>query len=178
MRYVVLMFLCLIAVISYVQRTGINAVKQPICDDLGIDTEQFGVLGSAWLVGYAFMQVPAGWLADRFGGRIVLGVLAVVWSVLTALLGWCGNFEFALVLWFVMGLALAGIFPCAAKSIGAWFPDTEKAMASGLLGSATMLGNALAGWMTVRLVFRLEFSWQGTYVLYGGAGILWGIVYV
>ena len=148
MRFAVLMFLCLIAVISYVQRTGINSVKKPICDDIGIDTEKFGMLGSAWLVGYAIMQVPGGWLADRFGGRIVLASLALLWSILTGLLGWCGNFEIMLALWFVMGLALAGIFPCAAKSIGAWFPDTEKAMASGLLGSSTMLGLAAASFLS------------------------------
>lgn len=178
MRYIVLAFLCLIAVISYVQRTGINSIKGPICDGLGIDTEQFGALGSAWLVGYAIMQVPAGWLADRFGGRIVLVSLAILWSILTALLGWCDNFEIMLALWFVMGLALAGIFPCAAKSIGAWMPDTEKAMASGLLGSSTMLGLAAASFLTVWLVFQVELPWRITYVLYGAVGVLWAIVYV
>src|SRR5262245_9925800 len=144
MRYIVLTFLCLIAVISYVQRTGINSVKQEICDDFSIDTEMFGALGSTWLIGYAIMQVPAGWLADRFGGRNVLAALAFVWSVLTALVALCDDFHSMLALWFAMGLAQAGVFPCAAKSIGAWLPDTEKAMASGLLGSSTMLGLAAA----------------------------------
>lgn len=178
MRYFVLAFLCLIAVISYVQRTGIGAVKGDICNDLAIDTEEFGILGSVWLVGYALMQVPAGWLADRFGGRNVLVALAIVWSLLTALLGWCPSFEIMLALWFVMGMALAGIFPCAAKSIGGWFPDTEKAMASGLLGSATMLGLAAASFLTSWLVFVEKLSWQATYVLYGGVGVLWAVVYL
>ena len=178
MRFAVLMFLCLIAVISYVQRTGINSVKKPICDDVGIDTEEFGMLGSAWLVGYAIMQVPGGWLADRFGGRIVLAALALLWSVLTGLLGWCSNFEIMLALWFVMGLALAGIFPCAAKSIGAWFPDTEKAMASGLLGSSTMLGLAAASLLTSWAVFQEGLSWQSTYAAYGASGVVWAIAYL
>ncbi len=177
MRYSVLAFLCAIAVIAYIQRTGLNAVKQLVSGDVGIDTEQFGAVGSAWLLGYAIMQVPAGWLADRFGSRNVLVVLAVLWSILTASIGLCTNFEMLMVLWFVMGLALAGVFPCAAKSIGAWFPDTEKAMASGLLGSSTMLGSAAASYLTVRFVFRIELSWQWTYVIYGGAGVLWALAY-
>ena len=80
MRYFVLAFLCAIAVISYVQRTGLNAVKDAVCLDLGIgtDAERFGALGSAWLVGYALLQVPAGWFADRFGGRNVLVVDDIV----------------------------------------------------------------------------------------------------
>ncbi len=178
MRYLVLAFLCAIAVIAYIQRTGLNAVKAQICSDVGIDTEDFGAVGSAWLLGYAILQVPAGWLADRFGSRNVLVVLAIVWSLLTGVIGLCRNFEELLVLWFAMGLALAGVFPCAAKSIGAWFPDTQKAMASGLLGSATMLGNAVASLLTVWCVFRLEFSWQWTYALYGIMGVVWALVYV
>jgi nitrate/nitrite transporter NarK len=178
MRYSVLLFLCTIAIISYIQRTGINAVKSLVCVNVQIDTEQFGAVGTAWLVGYAIMQVPAGWLADRFGSRNVLCVLAIVWSILTAAIGLCTHLNSLMVLWFVMGLALAGIFPCAAKSIGAWFPDTQKAMASGLLGSSTMLGNAAASLLTVWLVFERGLSWQFTYVLYGLIGVVWAIAYV
>lgn len=177
MRYLVLVFLCSIAVIAYIQRTGVNAVKKAITFDLDINTEDFGTIGSAWLVGYALMQVPSGWLADRFGSRVVLVVLAILWSLLTGALGICTHFWMLLILWFVMGMALAGIFPCAAKSIGAWFPDAEKAMASGLLGSATMLGGALGVWLTAWLVVEEEISWQATYVVYGGAGVLWAIAY-
>jgi sugar phosphate permease len=87
------MFLCLIAVIAYVQRTGLNAVKELICNDVGINTEQFGSVGSAFLLGYTIMQLPAGWLADRFGSRNVLAVLAILWSLLTALIGHCRSFD-------------------------------------------------------------------------------------
>lgn len=177
MRYLVLAYLCAIAVIAYIQRTGVNAIKQPISESVGINTEEFGAVGSAWLFGYALMQVPAGWLADRFGSRNVLAFLAIAWSLVTACIGLCTNLETLLSLWFVMGLALAGVFPCAAKSIGAWFPDTEKAMASGLLGSATMLGNAAASLLTVWLVFQQQLSWQWTYAAYGLLGILWVIAY-
>jgi nitrate/nitrite transporter NarK len=107
----------------------------------------------------------------------VLAVLAVVWSILTGLLGYVGRFEFMLALWFVMGMALAGIFPCAAKSIGAWMPDTEKAMASGLLGSSTMLGLSLASFLTVQLVYELEVPWHVVYFAYGGVGVVWAMCY-
>jgi nitrate/nitrite transporter NarK len=177
MRYLVLAFLCAIAVIAYVQRTGLNAVKNRISSDVGIDTLEFGAVGSAWLIGYAIMQVPAGWLADRFGSRIVLIVLAIVWSVLTAAIGLCTDFTMLIALWFAMGLALAGVFPCAAKAIGAWFPDAQKAMASGLLGSSTMLGSAAASFLTVWFVVQMQISWQWTYVIFGGAGVLWAIAY-
>src|SRR5262245_55224906 len=114
MRHVVLAFLCLIALIAYVQRTGLNSVSGVIQDHFHIDTEQFGKLGAVWLIGYAVMQVPAGWLADRWGSRRTLFLLAILWSIVTGTIGLCPSFSLLLVQWFVMGMALAGVFPCAA----------------------------------------------------------------
>jgi MFS family permease len=178
MRYIVLAFLCSIAVIAYIQRTGINSADTPIQRELGIDTEQFGTIGFAWLIGYALLQVPAGWLADRWGSRNALAFYAVLWSIIAGSIGLCQSYEALIVLWFVMGMALAGVFPCAAKSIGAWFPDTQKAMASGLLGSSTMLGNAAASLLTSWLIYRQGISWQWTYLFYGILGLLWVGAYV
>lgn len=178
MRYLVLAFLCLIAAISYVQRAGINSASTAVQQRHDIDTEQFGLLGSAWLVGYALMQVPAGWLADRWGSKRTLAVLAIVWSVLTGTIGLCPTFPLLLAQWFVTGMALAGVFPCAAKSIAAWFPDTQKAMASGLLGAAQMLGAALASGLTAWLLASRGWSWQAAYALYGAAGVAWAVAYL
>jgi nitrate/nitrite transporter NarK len=177
MRYFVLSFLCLIAVISYVQRTGINSVSDRVQFDLDINTEQFGALGAAWLLGYALLQVPAGWLADRIGARTALVGYALAWSTLTAGVGLCRSFESMLVVWCLMGMAVAGVFPCAAKSIGAWFPATETATASGLLGSLTLLGAALANTLTPWLLRERQWSWQLAYVAYGLAGIAWALAY-
>ena len=65
MRYLVLAFLCLIAIISYVQRTGINAIKQLVCDHVYINTEQFGAVGTAWLIGYAIMLLAWPWASEH-----------------------------------------------------------------------------------------------------------------
>jgi MFS family permease len=177
MKYVVLAFLCTVAVIAYVQRLGMQTAYEPIQAELKISTEQFGAIGTAWLIGYAIMQVPAGWLADRWGSRKALVLYAVLWSVLTGSIGLCRSFDALIIVWFVMGMALAGVFPCAAKSLGAWFPDTEKATASGLLGSFTLLGAATASLLTTWLVTRQAWSWQWTYVAYGAAGVVWALAY-
>ncbi len=177
MRYFVLASLCLIAVIAYVQRLGVQSANTSIERDFQINTAQFGTLGTMWLIGYAIMQIPSGWLADRIGSRTALTIYAIVWSVIAGSIGLCTSFEALLVVWFAMGMALAGVFPCAAKSIGSWFPDTEKAMASGLLGSFTMLGTAAASLITSRLLTQAQWSWQAIYVAYGLAGVVWAIAY-
>jgi MFS family permease len=178
MKYLVLTFLCLIAVIAYVQRVGINSAHEPIQYDLQINTERFGLLGSAFLIGYALMQIPSGWLADRWGSRRALGLYAVLWSTLTALIGLTHDFWSLAGLWMAMGMTQAGIFPSAAKAIGAWFPDTRRAMASGLLGSSTMLGTAIASTLTVYLLTRVGWTWQFAYLIYGLAGVVWAMVFL
>src|ERR1700733_914412 len=105
MRYYVLFFLCVAAVIAYVQRLGFNAVEVAIRTDLKLDIEQMGQVMSAWLVGYGIMQIPSGWLADRYGSKRTLIVLALVWSVLTGIVGLAWDFYSLSVIWFCMGLA-------------------------------------------------------------------------
>jgi nitrate/nitrite transporter NarK len=177
MRYFMLTLLCWIAVISYVQRLGVNSISAEIEIAFDVNTEEFGLLGSVWLIGYALMQVPAGTLADRMGSRNALILYAVAWSILTGSIGLCQDFTLLLVLWFLLGMTMAGVFPCAAKSIAAWFPDTQKATASGLLGSCTLLGAAIASTLTPWLVIEQNWAWQITYACYGAIGIVWAIVY-
>jgi nitrate/nitrite transporter NarK len=177
MRYLVLAFLCLVAVIAYVQRLGVQTADKQLQAEFHVNTEQLGTLGTAWLIGYAITQVPAGWLADRIGSRLALGGFAVLWSLLAGSIGLCGDFGQLVALWFAMGLAMGGVFPCAAKAIGAWFPDTEKATASGLLGSFTLLGTAAASFLTARLL-ALPLSWRWVYLIYGVVGVLWAVVYL
>ena len=177
MKYVVLAFLCLIAVIAYVKRVGINSAFGPIQDDLRIGTEKFGAIGTAFLIGYALAQLPAGWLADRWGSKNTLVLYACLWSFFTAFASQAQNFWSLVAIWTAMGMAQAGVFPCAAKAIGAWMPDTQKAMASGLLGSSTMLGTAAASTLTVSLLTHTACSWQFIFAVYGVAGIAWAILF-
>lgn len=177
MRYVVLTLLCAVAVIAYVQRLGVNTAEAKLQAEFRINTETFAVLGTAWLLAYAVMQVPAGWLADQVGSRLALTGFAALWSILAGAIGLCNEFWQLLTLWFLMGAAMGGVFPCAAKAIGAWFAPTEKATASGFLGSCTLLGAAVASVLTTQLL-GLGLSWRWVYVLYGAVGVLWAVAYL
>jgi sugar phosphate permease len=175
MRYHVLTFLCAAAVIAYVQRLGFNVAERTIRGDLGLDREQIGRVMAAWSLGYALLQLPSGWLADRFGSRRVLTVLALAWSVLTGLVGLAWDYHSLLGLWFCMGLAQAGVFPCSAKSIGQWFGESSRASAAGLLGSSMALGSAIAPALTGLLVSR--YPWPLVFIAYAVLGIVWSAVY-
>src|SRR5262249_16243543 len=175
MRYAVLALLCAAAVIAYVQRSAISVPAGAIQNELEITDRHIGRVMGSWYWGYALLQLPAGLLADRIGSKAALVLYAVLWSVLTGLAASAERFESLLGLWTLMGMAQAGVFPCAAKTIGAWFPENQRAFASGALAAGMALGFALAPLVTGWLLQSL--SWQATLRLYAVPGLAWAAAF-
>lgn len=175
MRYVVLLLLCIAAVIAYVQRNAISVPTKVIQADLGFDEVAMGFVLGSWYWGYAVLQLPAGWLADRWGSRASIVLYAACWSVLTGLTGLATDFYSLLAVWTAMGLAQAGVFPTATKAIGAWFPAAERATASGWLICGQLAGAALAPPLVAHLLGVC--SWQQTFAAVAVPGLLWAIAY-
>ena len=86
-RYQVLAIACALAVVTYIQRIGFSVGAPEIKRSLSLDDAQVGYLMSAFLVAYGCFQVPGGLLGDRFGGRNVLTILVLGWSLLTGCRG-------------------------------------------------------------------------------------------
>src|SRR5947209_7472283 len=122
MRYLVLALLGLIAVIAYVQRLAISVPTAAMQRDLGLDSTTMGLVMGSWYWGYALFQLPAGALADRWGSKPAILLFAVTWSALTGCVALVGGGLGLLAVWGLMGMAQAGVFPCATKAIGALFP--------------------------------------------------------
>jgi MFS family permease len=188
MRIKVLGFLCGVAAIAYVQRSAISVPASEIADDLRFTDlkEQMGIVQSAWYLGYALLQMPSGWLADRIGSRLALAGLCILWSMLTLVTGFCTDFLSLTTLWFFMGAAQAGAFPCAAKAIGQMFPETERARASGFLASGMAIGGALAPLIAGQTLTLLDsaaeslevYRWRLLLFLFAVPGILWSIAFL
>jgi MFS family permease len=175
MRYNLLSFLCAATVIAYLQRSALGVPSKAIERDLGITSQDMGVVWLAWYAGYAAFQIPAGWVADRSGSKPALIVFAVLWSALTALTGAATGFTGLCALWGAMGLAQAGIFVCATKAIGATFRRTEQAFASGALACCMAGGAALSQYATGRLFGPL--TWQEVLAVYAVPGLVWAVAF-
>ena len=175
MRATVLSFLCLATVIAYVQRLALSAPTKDIERDLGLGTAVMGIVMGAWYWGYAFCQLPAGWVADRLGSKPALILFSVTWSVLTGLTGLVTGFFGLVAVWMLMGCAQAGIFPCATKAIGAVFPHTRQAFASGMLACCMALGAAVAQRLTAHLLGPL--TWQEILFVYAVPGLVWAYAF-
>ena len=186
-RYQVLFFLSLMACIAYIQRAALMVPLKEVANDLEFDlTRDMGRVQSAWYLAYGLMQLPSGWLADRFGSRLVLTVLIILWSLATLLTGFATNFISILLLWSLMGAAQAGALPCAAKALGQIFPESERARSTALLGVGMSVGGAVAPVMAAVILKCLTpwanslhvFSWRILLASYSIPGILWAILFL
>src|ERR1700734_3115628 len=148
---VVLLFFT--AAASYLCRVNISVVGALMMHDLGFSQIDLGRLFSAFLLGYALFQIPAGGAADRWGARRVLGWAALWWVVATgliSLLGWRflgGTATSALtvlcVLRFVLGVGEAPTFPAAAQGVARWIPPARRGLANGIVLAAVGAGSAI-----------------------------------
>jgi MFS family permease len=175
MRYNLLSFLCAATVIAYVQRSALGVPSKAIEHDLGMTSQDLGLVWLAWYAGYALFQLPAGWVADRFGSKPALIAFAATWSLLTALTSAATGFTGLCMLWGAMGIAQAGIFVCATKAIGATFERSQQAFASGALGCCMAGGAALSQYVTGQLLGPL--TWQGILAVYAIPGLVWAVAF-
>ena len=113
-------------------------------EDLGLTDTQVGWMLSAFFWTYAMGQVPAGWLTDRFGSRIMLTLYVLLWSLLTALTGLATGFVMLLLMRIAFGFAQAGAYPTASSIVSKWVPFAERGKASGVIALGGRFGAALA----------------------------------
>src|SRR5258707_9050175 len=84
-RFFLAFWLFILSGVAFLDRTNIAIAGLQISGEYGLGNQRLGWIFSAFLIGYSIFQVPAGWLAARFGPRKVLSVGVVWWAVATAL---------------------------------------------------------------------------------------------
>jgi MFS family permease len=151
-RYWVVAVAVLMSVLLYLDRFCISFAERLIKEDLGLSNEEIGWILSAFFWSYALAQVPAGWLSDRFGSRLMLSLYVLIWSVFTALTGLAGGFIVLFLLRLGFGLGQAGAFPTAGGVLSKWMPISSRGKASGLVASGGRVGGAIAPVLTALLI--------------------------
>lgn len=160
-------------IISYIDRTVISLAIVQIGEDLSLDASKLGIILSAFFVGYAFMQIPGGWLADRFGSRKVIVVAVVAWSIFTALSGLAWSFISLILIRFLFGIGEGGYPAAATKAISDYFPKENRTKAQSTMMSSNGLGAAIAPILCAPLL--VAFGWRNVFLLVGVLGIFFVI---
>lgn len=173
-RHVVLSFLGVLSVITYLDRICIGIAGPRIQDELMLTPEQWSWVLNAFLISYGLFEIPSGAMGDRIGHRRVLTRIVIWWSAFTSLIGAAWNFGVLALTRFLFGAGEAGAYPNMSGVISNWFPITERARAQGIVWAASRVGGALSPLIVVPLMALV--GWRGTFYAFGGLGIIWAIV--
>jgi len=172
-RYALLGVATANAFLLYLDRTCMTTIvhSQSFLQETGLTQAQVGNVLWSFLFAYALGQVPAGWLADRFGPRRMLVVYIALWSLCTALTGLVATLAALIIVRLACGLSEAGAYPASARVVARWFPFGHRARASSVVAFGGRLGNSLAPWLTVAAITALG-SWRNVLWIYGAVGLV------
>ena len=175
-RIILLSLLFLLSWIMYLDRAAISTAKDLMAGELRLTDQAAGLVFGAFALGYSVAQVPAGWLADRFGPRIALTGVVVGWSIFTAITGTVDRLWTLIAVRFLFGVAEAGAFPSSARAFYSWLPSHQHGRANGVIFSGSRLGAAFSFPILAAVMGR--FGWRSAFLLLGLPGVLWAIVWL
>src|SRR5258708_8841336 len=121
-RQLMVFVVCLMYFVAYVDRVNISVAGPLMRRDLGLTPLQLGLIFSAFAYPYAAMQIVGGWAADRFGPRLVLAALSLVWATATILTGFSWSVGSLLAFRLIVGVGEGCAFPAATRSFTWWLP--------------------------------------------------------
>jgi MFS transporter, ACS family, glucarate transporter len=179
-RFLLAFWLFVLSAISFLDRTNISIAGLQISSEYGLGNQRLGWIFSAFLIGYAGFQVPAGWLASRFGPRLVITLGVVWWGVATALTTVIppGISQAVLLLVgirFALGAGEAVIYPAANQFVARWVPEQERGFINGLIfagvGAGSGLTPPLLAW------FILHHGWRSAFWFSAVIGVIAGGVW-
>ena len=167
----VVALLAAVLFINYIDRGAVATSAPLIQHDLGLTHEQLGRMFSAFFWTYAIIQIPVGWLAERYGAHRVLVCGLVIWSSATALIGASASFAILLLLRMMLGIGESVGFPCVAKLVASVVPIEKLGAANGIVALGYLIGPGVGTWAAGLLID--DVGWRGTFFVFGAASLLW-----
>jgi ACS family glucarate transporter-like MFS transporter len=180
LRWLLIGWMFMVSAVAYLDRVNVSIAGQALQKDHGLTDVQLGWVFSAFLVGYALFQVPGGWLADRFGPRLVISAGVVWWGLFTTLTalvpsGMASSLALLIGTRFVLGLGEAVLFPSSNKLVSAWIPSSERGLANGLIFAGVGAGAGVTPPLIIYVLSR--WGWQCSFYVSAGIGLAVGLVW-
>jgi ACS family sodium-dependent inorganic phosphate cotransporter len=171
--------MCFLAMfIAYTDRVNISVAAVAMLEEFHWTQTVKGYVLSAFFVGYLLFMIPSGWLATRVGGKRVLALSVIWWSVFTVLTPWAATVSVPVLIAARIGLGLgeAAVMPATYELFHRWVPSSERSRAVTRFLSGVPVGQVVGfivtGWLTSR------FGWPTSFYLFGMIGFVWTAVWL
>ena len=169
-----LVFMSFLAIfICYIDRVNISVAIIPMQQQFGWSEAQVGIVFSSFYFGYMFTMILGGYLADKYGGKYVLGFGVLAWSLftfLTPIFAYQGFFAIFLIR-VLLGLGEGVAFPSIHSLYARWIPFTERTRVIAITNSGISVGTVFGFALTTIIITM--YSWELVFYLFGLLGIIW-----
>jgi MFS transporter, ACS family, hexuronate transporter len=161
--------------INYIDRQIIGLLKPGLQHDFGWSESDFGDVVFWFQAAYAIGYLGCGRLIDAVGARLGYALVVVIWTLAHAahaLVSTLGGF---MVVRFALGLGESGNFPAGLKAIAEWFPQKERALATGIFTAGSNIGAIITPLIVPFITIR--WGWRGAFVVTASFSIVWLLVW-
>lgn len=160
-------------VIAYIDRTSLSiAIAVPEFKNyFALTDSQRGLLNSAFFWSYSLLQVPAGWVVDRFGVKVPYAIGFLFWSVVSALTGISSSMSQLFGLRLMLGAGEAIIAPASLRWIRMNITESQRGLAMGIYMAGTKIGPAVGAPIAAALIAL--HGWQSMFLITGAVSLLW-----
>ena len=171
LRWVMISLVFLATAINYLDRQTLSVIAPTLRDHFGMTNTDYGVIIFAFMLTYTVMNGFSGLFIDRVGTRVGYAVCVLLWSIAAIL------HAFATGVWSLgcfrslLGMGEAGNWPAGVKVVAEWFPERERALATGIFNSGSSIGAILAPPVVIWITLR--YGWRSSFILAGLSGLAW-----
>ena len=174
-RNVILALLFLGWSLGNLDRYIMNYAVVSITGDLQLDASSTGIILSAFFLGYAIMQIPGGWLADKFGAKRILLTAVIMWSIFTGLTAIAWSLTAMIVIRFLFGIGEGGFQPASSKIIATIFPKEERGRAMSIMLTSGGIVSLIVPLLAAYLLGTI--GWRMMFIIIGAIGAIIAYLY-
>ena len=174
-RYIVIVFMVTLAMVTYLDRACIGAMAPQIAEEFALDEAQMSWVFTAFIISYAMFEIPTARWADKRGAKAVLTRIVTWWSLFTIATAGAYNYVSLLVMRFLFGAGEAGAWPCVARVMSRWVPRRTRGTAKGIFFAGAYASAALTTAIVTPLLSHM--SWRTILVAFGCVGFIWIIAW-
>ena len=158
MRWIVLGFLFLLAVLNYTDKSVLGLAAEPIMSELNLSYDHFGLVGSSFFAAYAVGSIVLGTLTYRFNSKYLLMMIATGWTISLASAYFVETLTHLILLRVVLGFFEGGTLGLCIVHLARWFTSSQRGLAVAIMTSGTTIGTYLAAPLLVCGYYKFRLA--------------------
>jgi len=172
-KWAIVALLCAAFIIAYLHRQNLSIAltTAEFKRFFALDDKTRGLLNSAFFWTYAALQIPAGWIVDRFGVKWPFAICFSLWCIAAASTAWCTTFAALFAVRLLLGAGEAVNTPAGMRWIRLNFPADKHGFVMGLYQAAAKVGPAIGAPLVAWLI--AFYSWRSMFIIAGFGALLW-----